>query len=225
MRLIAILCALIICTPLQAQSLQFGSEGVRFVFPGVDDYPYYESRSARRQRAKRERRLRARRDRERTQRRYYGRPKKKRVHVPDPLVVTTRTSLSPGTVYISTKQRKLWYATSKNEAIQYPIAVGKAGFDWKGVEKVTSIRDWPDWRPPADMRRRDRRLPVLVKGGPRNPLGATAIYLGDTLYRIHGTNDPASIGTATSSGCIRMHNDHVRHLKKRIGIGTMVVVR
>lgn len=147
------------------------------------------------------------------------------VIVPEPEILPVRTQLTPGNIYISTNQLKLFYALDDYRAIVYPIAVGKQGFEWSGTEKITAIKRWPDWRPPDDMRRRDPRLPVLVEGGPRNPLGAAALYLGDTLYRIHGTNDPNSIGTRTSSGCIRMHNEHVLHLMQRVKVGTVVVVK
>lgn len=130
----------------------------------------------------------------------------------------------PGSVVIDTAGRKLYYTLSQNSAYVYPIAVGRQGFAWTGVERVSRIQSWPDWIPPAEMRRRDPRLPVRMTGGVRNPLGAKAIYLGNTLYRIHGTNETRSIGTASSSGCFRMHNGHVMHLAGLVDTGTAVYV-
>jgi len=197
-----------------------------FSFEGMEDYQFFQDRQYMRERRQRSRaqareRRRAAPRRQRSRRRSRYRPP---VVVSEPEVVVTKTKLSPGVIYISTKSRKLYYSLEQHKAIMYPIAVGKRGFAWSGVEKVTAIKNWPDWRPPDEMRIRDRSLPKLVKGGPKNPLGAAAIYLGDTLYRVHGTNDPRSIGTNTSSGCIRMHNKHVLHLIKYINIGTEVVV-
>lgn len=131
---------------------------------------------------------------------------------------------APGTVVIDTAGRKLYYVKGGGTAYRYPIAVGKAGFAWSGTQKVSRIANWPDWTPPVEMRQRKPNLPVKMTGGLNNPLGAKAIYLGSTLYRIHGTNDTNSIGTAASSGCIRMHNGHVVHLAGLIGPGTTVKV-
>ena len=110
-------------------------------------------------------------------------------------------------------------------AIRYGIGVGRPGFTWSGVRHVTDKREWPSWTPPEQMLRRKPELPHFMKGGPDNPLGARAMYLGDTLYRIHGTNEPNTIGTATSSGCFRMMNDDVIDLYNRVKIGTMVVIK
>lgn len=131
---------------------------------------------------------------------------------------------SAGTVVIDTSGRKLYYVKGGGSAYVYPITVGKAGFTWTGTQKVSRISSWPDWTPPAEMRQRKPNLPVKMSGGIYNPLGAKAIYLGSTLYRIHGTNDAKSIGTAASSGCIRMHNGHVVHLASLVGPGTTVKV-
>jgi lipoprotein-anchoring transpeptidase ErfK/SrfK len=108
--------------------------------------------------------------------------------------------------------------------LRYPISVGREGFSWTGEEKISRIAEWPDWHPPAEMRERDPKLPEKMTGGIRNPLGAKALYLGNTLYRIHGTNDAKSIGRASSSGCFRMLNGHVIDLAARVGVGTKVVV-
>ena len=114
--------------------------------------------------------------------------------------------------------------TRPTAAFAYPIGVGREGFSWTGSEKVSNITDWPDWYPPAEMRKRKPELPERMLGGLNNPLGAKAIYLGNTLYRIHGTNDPKSIGRAESSGCFRMLNAHVLHLASLVQVGTPVTV-
>jgi lipoprotein-anchoring transpeptidase ErfK/SrfK len=129
-----------------------------------------------------------------------------------------------GTIVIDTASRALYYVTSSTSAYRYPISVGREGFTWRGTERVSRIQDWPDWRPPAEMRQRDPNLPELMSGGLNNPLGAKALYLGNTLYRIHGTNDSRTIGYAASSGCFRMMNSHVAHLATLARVGTTVHV-
>lgn len=141
-----------------------------------------------------------------------------------PQTVSFSNGFSAGSVVIDTQGRKLYYTLSGNSAYVYPIAVGKQGFAWTGVEKVSRIVDWPDWIPPKEMHQRKGGLPIKMTGGLRNPLGAKAIYLGNTLYRIHGTNDSKSIGSASSSGCFRMHNADVVHLAEHVGPGTTVYV-
>jgi lipoprotein-anchoring transpeptidase ErfK/SrfK len=141
-----------------------------------------------------------------------------------PPKVTFANSYGAGTIVIDTAGRKLYYVLSSSQAYRYPIAVGKDGFKWTGTQKISNEVDWPDWRPPAEMRERKPELPVLMTGGVRNPLGAKALYLGNSLYRIHGTNDVKSIGTASSSGCFRMMNGHVVHLASIAGVGTTVRV-
>lgn len=141
-----------------------------------------------------------------------------------PKTMAFANGFQPGSIVIDTAGRRLYYTLSSNSAYVYPIAVGKQGFAWTGVERVSKIVDWPDWIPPDDMRRRMPSLPVRMTGGLRNPLGAKAIYLGNTLYRIHGTNDSKSIGSASSSGCFRMHNDQVVHLAGLVNAGTVVYV-
>lgn len=130
----------------------------------------------------------------------------------------------PGSVVIDTSARKLYYVLRPTIAYAYPIGVGRDGFRWTGKQKVSRISDWPDWYPPAEMRKRKPELPERMLGGLQNPLGAKAIYLGSTLYRIHGTNDPNSIGRAESSGCFRMMNAHVLHLASLVKVGTEVTV-
>ncbi len=131
---------------------------------------------------------------------------------------------SPGTIVIDTSGRQLLLTEAGGTALRYPISVGREGFSWTGEEKISRIADWPDWHPPAEMRERDPKLPIKMTGGLRNPLGAKALYLGSTLYRIHGTNDANSIGRASSSGCFRMLNGQVLDLATRVGVGTKVVV-
>lgn len=128
------------------------------------------------------------------------------------------------TIVVDSDSKKLYLTLGPNEAYEYPISVGREGFTWSGSEKISRIADWPDWHPPAEMRARDPKLPEKMYGGIKNPLGAKALFLGNTLYRIHGTNDPKTIGYAASSGCIRMLNEHVVHLAGQVGIGTTVRV-
>lgn len=129
-----------------------------------------------------------------------------------------------GTIVIDTAGRQLLLVQDGGTALRYPISVGRIGFSWTGEEKISRIAAWPDWHPPAEMRQRDPKLPEKMTGGIRNPLGAKALYLGNTLYRIHGTNDAKSIGSASSSGCFRMLNGHVLDLAERVRVGTKVVV-
>jgi len=130
-----------------------------------------------------------------------------------------------GTIIINTTQRRLYYVLGNGQALRYAIAVGKEGYAWAGTNTVSMKREWPDWNPTAGQRQRDPSLPVHMAGGPNNPLGARALYLGNTLYRIHGTNEPWYMGTARSSGCIRMTNEDVIDLYNRTKIGATVIVR
>lgn len=141
-----------------------------------------------------------------------------------PQTISFPNGYAKGSIIIDQAGRKLYYTLSSSSAYVYPVAVGKQGFTWTGVEKVSKIEDWPDWIPPAEMRARKPGLPLRMTGGLNNPLGARAIYLGNTLYRIHGTNDSDSIGSAASSGCIRMHNEHVVHLANLVNASTTVYV-
>ncbi|RXF68247.1 L,D-transpeptidase [Hansschlegelia zhihuaiae] len=127
-------------------------------------------------------------------------------------------------IVIDTRTRYLYLVQGDGTAIRYGVGVGKEGFTWKGVQKISAKREWPDWHPPAEMRERRPELPVMMAGGPDNPLGARALYLGNTLYRIHGSNEPWTIGRAVSSGCIRMTNEDVIDLYERVNIGTTVKV-
>jgi len=129
-----------------------------------------------------------------------------------------------GTIVVSTEERRLYYILPGNQAIKYGIGVGRPGFEWGGTKRVSMKRIWPSWRPPIEMLRRRPDLPHFLPGGPDNPLGARAMYLGRTLYRIHGSNEPQTIGQAVSSGCIRMTNEDIEDLYERVRVGTRVVV-
>jgi len=131
---------------------------------------------------------------------------------------------TPGTIIVNTSERRLYFVLPGHRAMKYGIGVGREGFTWSGTQAISRKQEWPDWVPPADMLRRRPDLPRYMAGGPENPLGARALYLGGTLYRIHGSNEPETIGTAVSSGCIRMLNEDVVDLYDRVKVGTPVVV-
>lgn len=163
-------------------------------------------------------------------------PPAKRRHAPEmdpqflPTVVDYDGGEKPGTIVIDTAEKYLYLVEADGQARRYGVGVGKEGFSWSGTETISRKREWPEWRPPAEMIKRVREkegriLPAFMDGGPDNPLGARAMYLGATLYRIHGTNQPWTIGTAVSSGCIRMRNEDVTDLYDRVKIGTKVIVR
>ena len=141
-----------------------------------------------------------------------------------PPLVAFPYNFAAASIVIDTSARKLYYVLAEGRAYQYPISVGREGFNWTGTETISRKQAWPDWHPPEEMRQRDPKLPEKMTGGSRNPLGAMALYLGDTLYRIHGTNDVKSIGQAQSSGCFRMMNSAVLHLASLTEIGTNVTV-
>lgn len=130
----------------------------------------------------------------------------------------------PGTIVVDTPNRFLYYVLGKGRAIRYGIGVGRPGFEWSGIKRVSRKAQWPDWRPPASMLKRRPDLPRFMKGGIDNPLGARALYLGSSLYRIHGTNEPYTIGKNVSSGCIRMLNKDVIDLYNRVRVGARVKV-
>jgi lipoprotein-anchoring transpeptidase ErfK/SrfK len=135
-----------------------------------------------------------------------------------------RSNEPPGTIVIHTEDRFLYVVQGGDRAIRYGIGVGRDGFQWQGLLKISRKQEWPDWRPPPEMIQRQPYLPRFMAGGPGNPLGARALYLGDTVYRIHGTNQPQTIGHAVSSGCFRLTNPEVIDLYDRIPVGTKVVV-
>jgi lipoprotein-anchoring transpeptidase ErfK/SrfK len=134
----------------------------------------------------------------------------------------------PNTIVVNTSERRLYYTLGNGRAIKYAVGVGREGFTWAGQNRITRKAEWPGWTPPPQMIRREaakgRQLPAYMPGGPNNPLGARAMYIGSTLYRIHGTNQPSTIGQAMSSGCIRMANEDVMHLYEQVDVGTRVVV-
>jgi len=136
-----------------------------------------------------------------------------------------RTTEAPGTIVVYTSERHLYLVQGNNRAIRYGIGVGRDGFQWAGLLHISRKAEWPDWTPPPEMIKRQPYLPRWMAGGPDNPLGARAMYLGSTIYRIHGTNQPETIGQAVSSGCFRLVNPDVIDLFNRVPVGTKVVVR
>jgi lipoprotein-anchoring transpeptidase ErfK/SrfK len=139
-------------------------------------------------------------------------------------LVNYATREAPGTIIIDTPSTYLYLVLGHGQAMRYGIGVGRDGFTWSGVQSITRKSEWPDWIPPAEMIARQPYLPRYMAGGPGNPLGARAMYLGGTVYRIHGTNAPGTIGTHVSSGCIRLTNEDVADLYSRVNVGTKVVV-
>jgi lipoprotein-anchoring transpeptidase ErfK/SrfK len=140
-------------------------------------------------------------------------------------MVSYRTNEAPGTIIVQSSERFLYVVQPNGRAIRYGIGVGRDGFRWQGLLRITRKQEWPDWTPPPEMIERQPYLPRFMAGGPGNPLGARALYLGATVYRIHGTNQPRTIGTAVSSGCFRLVNADVIDLYDRIPVGTKVIVR
>jgi len=138
--------------------------------------------------------------------------------------VLYRTNEAPGTIIVQTAERHLYLIQGNGRALRYGIGVGREGFQWQGLVNITRKAEWPDWTPPPEMIARQPYLPRFMAGGPGNPLGARAMYLGSSEYRIHGTNDPSTIGKFVSSGCIRLTNEDVSDLFSRVDIGTKVVV-
>ena len=144
-------------------------------------------------------------------------------------IVPFKRKLKPGSILVKTKERALYYVLPGGKAEKYGVGVGREGFQWSGRNRISAKKKWPEWRPPEEMKKRElikygRKLPDVMPGGPNNPLGARALYIGNTLYRIHGTNDPRSIGKFVSSGCIRMLNDEVIELYDKVKIGAPVIV-
>jgi lipoprotein-anchoring transpeptidase ErfK/SrfK len=151
-------------------------------------------------------------------------------HSPIPRkTVSYNAKVPAGTIVIETGERRLYYTLGNGKAIKFAVGVGREGFEWSGTNRISRKAEWPGWTPPAEMRAREakkgRILPVYQEGGPNNPLGARAMYIGGSIYRIHGTNQPWTLGLAMSSGCIRMSNNDVKYLYDKVGIGTKVVVR
>jgi lipoprotein-anchoring transpeptidase ErfK/SrfK len=140
-------------------------------------------------------------------------------------VVDFQSSYAPGTIFIDTTERRLYLVIGRSQAIRYGIGVGRDGYGWAGALRISAKREWPNWFPPVEMLARRPDLPRFMPGGLDNPLGARALYLGSTLYRIHGSNEPETIGQAVSSGCFRMTNDDVIDLYNRVSVGATVIVR
>ena len=136
-----------------------------------------------------------------------------------------RSAEAPGTIIIDTSDRFLYLIQPNNVALRYGIGVGRDGFQWQGLLRVTRKSEWPDWTPPPEMIQRQPYLPRFMAGGPGNPMGARALYLGNTVSRIHGTNAPETIGHAVSSGCFRLVNDEIEDLYARVPVGTKVIVQ
>jgi lipoprotein-anchoring transpeptidase ErfK/SrfK len=142
-----------------------------------------------------------------------------------PQPVFYRTQEAPGTIIVNTADRFLFLILGRNTAMRYGIGVGREGFQWGGIKKIVRKAEWPDWTPPPEMIERQPYLPRFMAGGPGNPMGARALYIGGTVYRIHGTNAPETIGHAVSSGCFRLVNDDVTDLYNRVPVGTKVIVQ
>ncbi|MFD2182531.1 L,D-transpeptidase [Rhodoplanes azumiensis] len=140
-------------------------------------------------------------------------------------LVFFRTTEAPGTIIVHTSERFLYVVQGNNRALRYGIGVGRDGFQWQGLKTIVRKAEWPDWTPPPEMIERQPYLPRFMAGGPGNPMGARALYIGGTVYRIHGTNQPQTIGHAVSSGCFRLVNSDIEDLYERIPVGTRVVVR
>ena len=139
-------------------------------------------------------------------------------------VVSYKSTHAPGTIVVDTEERRLYLIMEDGKAMKYGVGVGRPGFEWGGVKTISRKAEWPGWTPPPQMLKRQPDLPRFMEGGPQNPLGARALYLGSSLYRIHGSNEPHTIGQAVSSGCIRMTNEDVTDLYERVRVGTKVVV-
>jgi lipoprotein-anchoring transpeptidase ErfK/SrfK len=139
-------------------------------------------------------------------------------------IVDYPAAAAVGSIIVDTRQHALYLVLGNGKAAKYRVATAKPGFGWSGTHPVASKTQWPDWRPPAEMRKRRPELPAFMAGGPKNPLGARAIYIGGTIYRIHGTNEPDSIGKSASSGCIRMLNEDVSELYRFVKVGASVTV-
>jgi len=139
-------------------------------------------------------------------------------------IVDYKSAEAPGTVIVDTPHTYLYYVLGNGKALRYGIGVGREGFTWSGVKQITRKAEWPDWYPPAAMIKRQPYLPRMTSGGPGNPLGARAMYIGGTEYRIHGTNAPSTIGKQVSSGCIRLTNEDVIDLFNRVKVGAKVIV-
>jgi lipoprotein-anchoring transpeptidase ErfK/SrfK len=136
-----------------------------------------------------------------------------------------RTVEQPGTIIVYTSERHLYLVQGNNRALRYSVGVGRAGFQWAGLHRITRKAEWPDWTPPPEMIARQPYLPRFMAGGPGNPMGARALYIGETVYRLHGTNQPQTSGSAVSSGCFRLVNSDIEDLYGRVPVGTKIIVK
>jgi len=136
-----------------------------------------------------------------------------------------RTVEQPGTIIVYTSERHLYLVQGNNRALRYSVGVGRDGFQWAGLHRITRKSEWPDWTPPPEMIQRQPYLPRFMAGGPGNPMGARALYIGETVYRLHGTNQPQTIGSAVSSGCFRLVNNDIIDLYGRVPVGTKIIVK
>ncbi len=141
------------------------------------------------------------------------------------MAVFYRSDYPPGTIIVNTTDRFLYLVQDSQRALRYGVGVGRDGFQWGGIHKITRKAEWPDWTPPSEMIERQPYLPRFMAGGPGNPMGAAALYIGSTVYRIHGTNAPQTIGQAVSSGCFRLVNEDIQDLYSRVPVGTRVIVQ
>jgi lipoprotein-anchoring transpeptidase ErfK/SrfK len=186
--------------------------------------PVFQSDTERRERQLEAERAERRKSYSFTYPRYMNGGEKPEIKPEKPPVVYLDKNEPPGTIIVDTGGRTLYFVLPGRRAYAYPISVGREGFDWTGTERISRIASWPSWTPPPEMRQRQPGLPITVSGGLINPLGAKALYLGNTIYRIHGTNNARSIGRASSSGCFRLMNEHVVHLASLVRVGTTVRV-
>ncbi len=136
-----------------------------------------------------------------------------------------RTVEQPGTIIVYTSERHLYLVQGNNRALRYSVGVGRDGFQWAGLHRISRKAEWPDWTPPPEMIARQPYLPRFMAGGPGNPMGARALYIGETVYRLHGTNQPQTIGSAVSSGCFRLVNNDIVDLYERVPLGTKIIVK
>ena len=204
--------------------LQLASPAAQAQQGWVNGAPVFQSDIERKQREREARRAERRKSYRTTYPRYMKGGARPDIAPEAPPIVYLDRKEDPGTIIVDTKGRQLYYVLPGQRAYAYPISVGRQGYTWTGTERISRIASWPSWTPPPEMRRREPGLPITVSGGIINPLGAKALYLGSSIYRIHGTNNARSIGRASSSGCFRMMNKHVVHLAKIARVGTRVRV-
>jgi lipoprotein-anchoring transpeptidase ErfK/SrfK len=217
--LISLLCTLIVGVGTTSNTRQAHAQG-----HWSGDSPVFQSEIDQRERKRKAKRAKRHKSYKVSYPKYMKGGAKPNIEPEKPPVVYFERKEQPGSIIIDTKGRMLYYMLSGKRGYAYPISVGRQGFTWTGTERISRIKSWPSWTPPPEMRRRQPGLPITVSGGVINPLGAKALYLGNSIYRIHGTNNVRSIGRASSSGCFRMMNKHVTHLATIARVGTKVKV-